>query len=48
MAIIDAPGHRDFIKTMTTGPSQAACAALIVAAGAGELEAGISKNQTHP
>jgi elongation factor 1-alpha len=42
--IIDAPGHRDFIKNMITGTSQADCAILIIAAGTGEFEAGISKN----
>jgi len=42
--IIDAPGHRDFIKNMITGTSQADIAILVIASPTGEFEAGISKN----
>ncbi len=40
--LIDAPGHRDFVKNMITGSSQADAAILVVSSREGEFEGGIS------
>ncbi|MBM3291846.1 translation elongation factor EF-1 subunit alpha [Candidatus Bathyarchaeota archaeon] len=38
--VIDSPGHRDFVKNMVTGASQADGAILLISAKKGEYEAG--------
>ena len=43
-SIIDCPGHRDFVKNMITGTSQADAAFLVVSAAKGEFEAGIASD----
>ncbi len=40
--LIDAPGHKDFMRNAITGASQADCAILVISAKKGEFEVGIA------
>ncbi|KNC98079.1 translation elongation factor EF-1, subunit alpha [Spizellomyces punctatus DAOM BR117] len=43
VTVSDAPGHKDFIKNLITGTSQADCALLVVSAAVNEYETGIAR-----
>ena len=41
--LLDAPGHRKFLKNMSTGAAQADFALLMVSAAPGEFERGVAR-----
>ena len=45
VSLLDAPGHRDFVKSMISGAAQADAAILFISAKKGELEAGITTGE---
>ncbi|MFX1533261.1 MAG: GTP-binding protein [Promethearchaeota archaeon] len=46
-AILDAPGHRDFVKNMIRGASQADACLLVISAEPGDLRAGLKLGDAH-
>ncbi len=45
VSLLDAPGHRDFVKSMISGAAQADAAILFLSSKKGELEAGITSGE---
>ena len=45
VSLLDAPGHRDFVKSMISGAAQADAAVMFISAKKGELEAGITSGE---
>jgi len=45
--LIDAPGHRDFVKNMIRGAAQADACVLVVSAVPNDLKSGLKKGKSH-